>query len=250
MFQYQPPHAPPQNKFPCSEVTFKSEKCRTSITTVSVEQLKSLTTLNVSGCNITDQGADMIAAVLLKTVSLTTLDLSNTVLNSVKATKIVSALKNISSLKVLNIKNNDVNDEAADSLAVAISSNSLMEKINLSHNKLSYSGVLNIANALLENVKVVDISSNSVVSDNIADLSCVLSKCPVLQELNISQNLLKLTDVLIIAQHFRYHRTLETLDLSNNNISFSAACEFIVDVILSVNENLVNLNVCGRNIRP
>jgi len=33
-------------------------------------------------------------------------------------------------------------------------------------------------------------------------------------------------------------------------VSLSSACEFIVDVILSVNQTLVDLNVCGRNIRP
>ena len=94
------------------EVPFTSKRHRISITTVLVDQLRLLTTLNVSGYNITDQGADMIATVLLETISLTKLDLSNTMLNSVKATKIISALKNISSLKVFNINNNDIDDEA------------------------------------------------------------------------------------------------------------------------------------------
>ena len=231
-------------------MSFKSEKCRTSITTLLTERLRLLTTLNVSGCNITDQGADIIAAVLLEIVSLTKLDLSNTVLNSVKATKIVSALKSISSLKAFNINNNDIDDEAADSIAVAISSNSLLEKMNLSHNKLSYTGILNIVKALSENIKAVDISNNLIASDNIGDLATALSKWHLLQEFNMSRNLLSLTNVLMIAKVFRNHPTLEILDLSSNNISFSSACEFIVDVVLSVNQKLVILNVCGRNIRP
>ena len=72
----------------------------------------------------------------------------------------------------------------------------------------------------------------------------------MLQELNVSQNLLRLTEILIITQFFRLHPTLQSLDLSGNAISFSSAAEFIVDVILSVNQSLVNLKVCGRNIRP
>ena len=234
----------------CPQVSFKSEMSITSIATVLVEKLRLLTTLNVSGCNITDQGADMIAAVLLEIVSLTKLDLSNTLLNSVKATKIVSALKNILPLKVFNINNNDIDDGAADSITVAISSNSLLEKVNLSHNKLSYTGILNIVKALPENIRTVDISNNLITSDNIGDLATALSEWHLLQEFNISQNLLSLTNVLTIARVFRNHPTLETLDMSSNNISFSSACEFIVDVILSVNQTLVNLNVCGRNIRP
>ena len=192
----------------------------------------------------------MIAAVLLEMVSLAKLDLSNTVLNSVKATKIVSALKNISSLKVFSSNNNDIDDGAADSIAVAVSNNSLLEKVNLSHNKLSYTGILNIVKALPENIRAVDISNNLIASYNIKDLATALSKWPLLQEFNISQNLLSLTNVLTIAKIFRYHPTLETLDMSSNSTSFSSACEFIVDVILSVNQALVNLNVCGRNIRP
>ena len=234
----------------CPQVSFKSEICRTSITTLLTERLRLLTTLNVSGCNITDQGADMIAAVLQEIVSLTKLDLSNTLLNSVKVNKIVSALKNISSLKVFNINNNNIDDGAADSIAVAIPSNPLLEKINLSHNKLSYTGILNIVKALSENIRAVDISNNLIAPDNIGDLATALSKWHVLKELNLSQHLLSLTNVLTIAEVFRNHPTLEILDLSSNNISFSLACEFIVDVVLSVNQTLVNLNVCGRNIRP
>ena len=231
-------------------MALKSDKSTTNLPILLIEQLKLLTTLNVSGYNISDQGADMIAAVLMETISLKKLDLCNTMLNSLKTVKIMGVLKNISSLEVFNINDNDIDDGATDSMKAAISSNCLIEKINLSHNRLSYTGVLNIANALSENIKVLDISSNSIAADNIVDLATALSNCPVLQELNISRNLLTLNNVLTIARALRCYSTLQSLDLSSNNISFSSACEFIVDVILSVNETLVNLNVCGRNIRP
>ena len=235
----------------CPAVSLKSEKCRINVTTILAEQLRLLTTLNVSGFNITDQGADMIAAVLQAAVSLTRLDLSNTMLNSVKATKIFTALWDISSLKVFKVNNNDIDDGAADSIA-AIFSNSSLEEIDLSHNKFSYTGVLNMTNAVskIANIRKVNISNNLIASDNIVVLATALSKCLALQQLNLSQNMLKLTDILMIAQIFRHHPTLQALDLSNNNVSFSSAAEFIIDIILSVNEPLINLNVCGRSIRP
>ena len=234
----------------CPEVSLKSVKCIASINMLLEQRLRFLNTLNVSGCSITDQGVDMIAVVLLETVSLTKLDLSNTMLNSVKATKINGALKNIKSLKVLNISNNDIDDGAVDSIAAIVRNNSCIEEMNLSHNKMTYNGILNIANALSESIKVFDISSNFIASDNVAYLATALSKCPVLQELNLSRNLLRLTEILTIAQSFRLHPTLQSLDLSGNTISFSSAAEFLVDIILSVNQTLVSLNVCGRNIRP
>ena len=234
----------------CPEVSLKSKRCTASINMVLEKRLRFLTTLNVSGCNITDQGVDMITALLLETVSLTKLDLSNTMLSSVKATKINGALKNIKSLKVLNISNNDIDDGAADSIAAVVRNNFCIEETNLSHNKMTYNGILNIVNALSESIKVFDINSNFIASDNIGDLATALSKCPVLQELNLSHNLLKLTEILTIAQSFRLHPTLQSLDLSGNPILYSSAAEFLVDIILSVNQTLVSLNVCGRNIRP
>ena len=229
-----------------------SDKCQNHITELIVKQFRLLTTLNVSGCDINDQGASMIAAVLLETVLLKELDLSNTMLDSTNATTINNVLKNSSSLKIFNMKNNNIGDRAANSIKAVICSNPLLEKINLSYNKLSSTGVLDIVNKLsvTKNIKVINFSNNSITSDNITDLASALSKCCTLQELNLSYNLLNLTDVLIIAQCFRHHPTLESLELSGNMISFPSACEFIVDIILSVNLSLINLNVCGRNIRP
>ena len=211
--------------------------------------MRSLTTLNVSGYNITDQGADIITAVVLETVSLVNLDLSNAALNAYNATKVNNAVKKISTLKVLKVNNNDIDDGAADSIRAVISSNHSIEKIDLSHNQLSYTGVLNIANSLSENIDTFDISHNFIKSDNMVDLATALSNCAVLQKLDISHNMLSISNVLTIAQYFRHHPTLQTLDMTNH-ISFPSTCEFIVDVVLSVNQTLVYLDVCGLNIRP
>ena len=231
-----------------------SGKREASVNTVVLflKRLKILTTLNISGCRITEQGADMIAAVLLQTVSLKILDVSNTTLNVAKVQKINYTLKSLTSLKSLKINNNNISDEAADSVATVIVNNLLLEKLNLSHNKLSSAGALQIVNALLisKNIKMINISNNFISSDNVEKLSKALSECCVLQELDLSYNFLMLNSVMTIAQHFRQHPTLQILDLSNNAASFSSACEFIVDIILSVNQELVSLNVSGRNIRP
>ena len=234
----------------CPEVSFNSERTSTSITTLFVEQIRLLTKLNVSGYNITDQGVTLMVAILMETVSLAKLDLSNTMLNSVKATTIIGALKNNSSLKVFNISHNEVDDGATDSITAAFLNNSKIEIVNLSHNQLSYNGVLKVVSLLPKSIKIIDISSNVIACNDITDLATALSSCPVLQHVSISQNLLSLTNVLMIAQYFRNHPALQMLDLSNNSIKLSSACEFIVDVLLSVNQALVYLNICDRNIRP
>ena len=230
------------------QVSLKGEKCDDSSIPI-VERLRLLTTLNVSGCSINDQGADMIAAIVLETVSLVNLDLSNTTLNTSNCTKINDSLMKISTLKLLKINNNDIDDGAANSITAVISSNHLIEKVDFSHNRLSYTGVVNITNALPESINTLDISHNFIKSDDMVDLATALSKCPVLQLLNMSHNMLNISNVLTVARYFRHHPTLQTLDMTNS-ISFASACELVVDVILSVNQALIYLDVCGLNIRP
>ena len=237
----------------CPEIASKSKK-RVSTTVLMgvIKQLGLLTTLDISGYNITDQGITTVAKLLRTTDLLEKLDLSSCTLTVPKAEKICNALKSLSSLKILELNDNDIGDEAADSIAVVILNNPLLEQLNISHNMMYSPGVLQITNALLKskNIKILNISRNFITSDGIEKLSETLSEYPVLRELNLSQNLLTLDSVLRITQCLRHHPTLLALDLSNNPISFSSACEFIVDVILSVNQGLVNLNVSGRNIRP
>lgn len=231
-----------ENIYP--QVLFTSKNCEISIEVLLIGQLRLLTRLNISGCDITDQQADRMTSKLLETISPQNLELSNTMLKLSK-TIINNSLKIVSSLKNVNISNDDIDD----STTAVTSSNSLIVNINLSHNNLSNTGVLNIANALSEQIKVLDISNNFIVSDNITDLVAAVSKLPILQELYLSHNLLALNNVLTIAQIFRNHPTLQTLNLCGNINLFFSACEFIVNIILSVNQNLINLNVCGRNFR-
>ena len=214
--------------------------------------------VNLSGCKINKEEAGMLAAALLKPVSLKKpisiekLDISNASLTVAEVIKINNALKNICSLKVFLLSDNNIDDRAAESIEDVLLSNYLMEEIDLSHNYLTSDGLLQVFNILLKtkNIKIIDVSHNLIAADGIEDLAIAISGCPALQSLNISHNALNLTSVLKFSQRFRHHRNLQSLDLSNKIISFSSVCEAIVDIILSVNPKLINLNVCGKNIRP
>ena len=110
------------------EVIVGSKRCKTELL---VEQFKLLMTLNLNHCNITDQGAVIIATALLETDTLERLDLSNTMINTAKIVKICNSLKVLSSLKIFNLNNNDIDDDATDSIAAVICNNCLIEEINL-----------------------------------------------------------------------------------------------------------------------
>ena len=213
-------------------------------------QLTTLKTLDVHGCNISDKGKQLIMTVLSKAILLENFNISNSNLNTIKATEIVRVLKNVSSVKSLDLSSNAICEEAASDIAQFISNNPLLEELNLSDNKIS-TGILHIAVALsIKFIKSLDISKNCITDDYIEGIVSALAQCPSLEDLNMSNNLLTFTGIVKVAEGLRGHRYLQKFNLNNNLTSFHSEGEFIVDVILSINQSLVYLNICGRNIRP
>ena len=218
----------------------------------SLQKHFTLEYLCLSSNTITEQAACEIALAVSNNLSLQYLAMSKCELKETGIVEISKALLNVSSIKVFNLSDNNINDETTENIAAVFCNNYLIEEVNLSHNKLSTVGLLQIVNGILKtkNLKILDISHNFMTSDNLEDLATALSECLTLQRLDISQNLLTFSSVIKFAQCFRHHHSLQSLDLSNNTISLSSACEVIVDIILSVNQELIYLNVCGRGIRP
>ena len=157
-------------------------------------------------------------------------------------------------LTVLRRNNCNIDDTAVDDIKAIVTDNPI-EELNISCNCFTASGVVQILNALSlpKRLKILDISNNfkdNSSSGMIQQLSITLAKCHLLQQLNISGNSLTFNDVLIIAQALKHLSDLKKIDMSNNITSFYLECEFLIDVILSVNQSLIEVNVCGRNIRP
>ena len=234
------------------DVALTSRKQVVNIPCLLIKQLSLLKTLDISGQEITDQGADFVSTIICQTVSLEVLDISYTKLNTAKCVKICETLKHISSLRCLNMSNNSISDDTVSYLSEAISSNRSIEELDLSNNHLSSLAMIEIITALSKSkaIRVLDICKNLISADNIENVSTVLSKCLTLQELNLSQNSLMLTGVVRVAQTLRGHPNLKHLNVEKNLISSFSEYEFLVDIILSTNQSLLYLNVCGRNIRP
>ena len=209
-----------------------------------------LKTLHIHGYNIGDKGKELIVAVLSKTILLENFNISNCNLNTINATEIVRALKNVSSMKSFNLSSNAICKEAASNIVQFISNNPKLEELNLSDNEIS-TGVLHIAVSLSNKfIRSLDISKNCITADYIEGIVSALAQCPSLEDLNMSNNLLTFTGIVKVAEGLRGNRSLQTLNLNNNLTSFHSEGEFLVDVILSTNQSLVYLNICGRNIRP
>jgi len=234
------------------QVLFMRRKQEVEIYNLLIKKLAQLKILDISGCTITDKGADLISATLIETVSLEEFDISYTNLNTPNCNKITAALRNISSLRCFKMNNNFVTEKAALSITAAVSSNCLIEELDFSENELSSIALVQIINVLSKRnaIRILDVSKNCVSINSIESLSTTLANCHTLEKLNLSKNSLLFTGVLQIAQALRCHPSLTYLNFEKNIVSCFAECEFLVDVILSANKPLLYLNVCGRNIRP
>jgi len=147
-----------------------------------------------------------------------------------------------------------MDDTSIDGILSIVNQNHLIEELDISCNKFTASGVVQVIQALdTRNFKILNINANfqnHSSSDKIEELAGTLAKCSALQELHISNNLLSFHNVLKIVQALRGHPTLQRLDISNNIKTYILECEFLIDVILSVNQSLTDVNISGRNIRP
>ena len=207
--------------------------------------------IDVSGHSIADKDAESFVEVLQQKSHVDTFDVSNTSLTTATAIKITEALKS-DKVKVLNMQGNTIGDEATESIVAVLNNNHLLQQLNISHNQFSFTSAIEIVYALssVNAFTVLNISHNLITADCIDTLASGLANCLTLQELDISHNLFAFNGVIKIAQALRSHPNLRILDLNDSFRSFLSEKEFLVDVILSTNLSLTNLNVCDRNIRP
>ena len=160
----------------------------------------------------------------------------------------------LAKLKTLSVHGCIISNKATELIKVLLMKTTLLANFNMSSGKLITTKAAELISvfALSEttSIKSLNISRNWIIDYHIEDLVSAVARCQSLEELNISHNLLTFTSVIKIAEGLRGHCNLRKLNLSNNLTSFNSEGEFLVDVILSANQSLVYLNICGRNIRP
>ncbi|KAK3002980.1 hypothetical protein RJ639_018735 [Escallonia herrerae] len=129
---------------------------------------------------------------LSKHANLTEVYLSYLNLEDEGAIAIADILKEIApSLEVLEMAGNEITAEAASSLAACIAGKQFLAKLNLAENELKDDGVIKISKALEEGhdeLKEVDMSSNSLSRVGAKVLAEVVVKKPPFELLNINGN--------------------------------------------------------------
>ena len=106
-----------------------------------------LTALNLSSNNITDEGAKRLAEAIKVNTTLQELNISMNKITDEGAKRLAEAIQINTTLQELNISMNKITDEGAKRLAEAIQINTTLQELNISKNWISKEGVMRIVEA-------------------------------------------------------------------------------------------------------
>ena len=209
----------------------------------ALQNISSLTSLNLSKCNVVNQAADALGTVLLCNTSLQDIDISYNNLSMSDAVKIFKGMQNISNLVKVNVSHNMITDEATDELATVLLNNISLQKLDFSYSNLSVLDAVKIFKGMknISNLISINISHNMITDEAVDKLATVLLNNISLQKLDLSYNNLAVLDSVKIFKALKRTSKLRAINVSHNMITDEAAES--LSTILSHNSDLETLNL-------
>ena len=189
----------------------------------SLKRNRGLKTLNISYCDIGDQGMKSIASALEMNGSLEELDLSrNHAVTGVGLMALGESLKSNGALKTLNISYCDIDDQGMKSLASALEMNGSLEELDLSENDaVTGIGLTALGESLKRNrgLKTLDISYCSIDDQGMKSIASALEMNGSLEELDLSRNhAVTGVGLMALGESLKRNRGLKSLNISDCGI--------------------------------
>ena len=208
----------------------------------------SLTSLDLRGNPLGDEGASSLSEALRVNTSLTSLHLRDNSIGDVGASSLSEALRVNTSLTSLDLCWNSIGAEAASSLSEALRVNTSLTSLNLSCNKIKDEQVNSLSEALRVNTSLtsLDLSSSSIGAEGASSLSEALRVNTSLTSLNLSYNKINDEQVNSLSEALRVNTSLTSLHLSKNSIGVEGASSF--SEALRVNTSLTSLDLSENSI--
>ena len=231
---------------PSSYLSLLSEKVRKE-TSNYLRTVSTVKVLNLTNNNLSDCVADDLELILSNN-QLEELYLGGNSLHGTGMIKIAKALQYNSTLKVFDISNNFINTKAASSIGACLANKYKLKKLYLNGNTLQAEGIIRIMNNLhCTSLKIFDVSKNSIGNMAARSIANVLLRNTELEELLLSENLLKAKGIIEVVKGLRYTKTLKVLDISNNDIRSEAAVD--IAYVLSKQAKLEKINLGKNNLQ-
>ena len=212
----------------------------------SLTAITTLTFLNLGNNQITHEGDEALASVIMHNTGLEELYFDGNSLG-VGTLKVAKALQHITTLKKLGLGNNKILQEACNELALAIKSNEHLEILRLNDNSLHSSAniILNSLTAITT-LTFLSLDNNQITQEAGEALASVIKHNTGLEELYLHGNSLGV-GTLKVAKALQHIPTLRILGLDNNKIP-QEACDELALAIKS-NKYLKKLWLNGNNLQ-
>ena len=184
----------------------------------SLKRNRGLKTLNISDCDIDDQGMKSLASALEMNGSLEELYLSwNRAVTCIGLMALGESLKRNRGLKTLHISHCGIDDQGMKSLASALETNGSLEWLNLRENDaVTGIGLMALGESLKSNrgLKSLDISYCSIDDQGMESLASVLETNGSLEWLNLRANdAVTVIGLMALGESLKSNGALKTLYL-------------------------------------
>ena len=180
----------------------------------------SITTLNLHGNQIGDEGIFKLTEALKPNTTITTLHLSGNQIGDEGASKLAEALKTNTTITTLWLSSNRIGDKGASNLAEALKINASITTLDLSDSQMGDEGVSRLAEALKINTAVttLNLSTNGIGDEGASELAEALKTNTTLTTLGLSYNQIGKEGADRLSETLDTNTMITTLDLSGNQI--------------------------------
>ena len=160
---------------------------------------RKLLDLNISQCQVSIEGAKVIAEAILVNTTLQKLDISHNNLSDDGVINISECLKS-NRTQDLDLSVNRITNRGAIRIAEAICVNTTLQRLSISHNNISDDGVIVISDSLKKNnsLKECYLSSNRITDKGAEKIAEAIQINTALQKLDVSHNSISDDGVAII----------------------------------------------------
>ena len=214
---------------------------------------RTLEYLDISSNNIGDAGIAHIANALLTNATLKTLrvrHLKGLISHSCAESLARALADNCSSLKILDIADNNIGDKGIAHIANALLTNTLLKQLSVQNCDISGLGAESLARALAVNCSLeeLDISHNNIGDNGIAHIATILQSNTTLESLFINRCGMSSLGTESIARALAVNRSLKELVINSENIGDDGVAH--IAQLLRTNNSTLEILCIGKDQHP
>ena len=204
--------------------------------------------LDISNSKISDSG--IIAFSKYLHISLTELDISGNDITCQGASAIAKFMRMNTTLQKLNISNNTISDNGAVAFSEFLKTDATLTVLSMSANSITCKGASVIAEAMQINttLQTFDISANEISDDGAMAFSECLKMNAALSELNMSRDYFTRKGANAVAEAIQKNTSLKSLTLCNVGMKVSSSMDahsfnMIILSAICHNDNITELTI-------